>query len=356
MKVPNSIGANTAATMKKTKETAEKRSLGLFTAVSLSVLSLWLGACAPSPQGKLSIDNSVLDITKDTPFYIINGQEVQPAKDPFSYSIVGLYDAESKGLCTGSIIDKNYIVTAAHCMPRTDPRNMYIVFGTNFDQAFKQKTYIRAADGITNENYLMMMAKISAILSNPKRNKNSPVSFPSKNHADIALLKIDVPLPPNYRPIPVADVSAAQPGQDTLLAGFGTNDGVKRTGSGVLRKTVVKFANPTYSETEVSLDQRAGTGACHGDSGGPAYVFANNTYLLWGVTSRGLRDRNDDCANFSVYTKVTAFRDWIGQAQRILATRVLPPPTTIQQPQVMAANGGNQPAAPHDQQISIDGF
>ncbi len=72
--------------------------------------------------------------------------------------------------------------------------------------------------------------------------------------------------------------------------------------------------------SEASLDQRRGTGACHGDSGGPAYLALEGGYALWGVTSRGLNDPNDDCSQFAIYTKAMPYANWIVKAKRFLDT------------------------------------
>lgn len=287
-------------------------------------LCLLLGACAPSDKNRpTSSSIEILDLTKNTPFYIINGQEVEPDKDSFTYSIVALYNIENESLCTGSIIDDHYIITAAHCMSE-EPRNMMVLFGASVEDAAKSKQFIRASDGIAHENYAKTI----------ERAKKTQ-TIPEFNWGDIALVEIDQDLPPNYKPVAISNVDTSS--QKTLLAGYGMFDGVQGTGSGLLRKTVVNVDNPSFSETEASLDQTKGTGACHGDSGGPAYLQANKRYLLWGITSRGLKDPNNDCSQYSVYTKIMAYKDWVIEARKLLSTRVLPPAVPVK-PQSKQAN------------------
>lgn len=43
---------------------------------------------------------------------------------------VSLYDLENDGICTGTLIAKNIVLTAAHCVS-TDPKNMHIIFKTS---------------------------------------------------------------------------------------------------------------------------------------------------------------------------------------------------------------------------------
>jgi secreted trypsin-like serine protease len=78
-------------------------------------------------------------------------------------------------------------------------------------------------------------------------------------------------------------------------------------GSGTLRKTAVKIFEPQFGGSEVVLDQREGTGACNGDSGGPAYILVNGQLQLFGITSRG----NVTCDVFAVYTNILAHQKFI---------------------------------------------
>ena len=280
-------------------------------------LSLLLGACAPQAnQNDNAVNTEItsnLDLSKDNPFYIINGQPVVQTTDNFSSSIVGLFSFEDNSLCTGSIIHAQYIITAAHCLAK-DPRNMVVLFGSNFETALKEKHFLKVADGLANPlyNHKMQFA-----------NRNNTV--PEKNWGDIALIKIDQPLPRGYRPIPVTALDVKIAHQESVLAGYGMFNGVTGEGSGVLRKTLVQIENPAYSQSEASIDQTHGTGACHGDSGGPAYIKTPKGFALWGVTSRGLKDPKNDCSQYSVYTKLASFRLWVVKAQELLQTRKLPP-------------------------------
>merc|ERR1712012_1487900 len=51
--------------------------------------------------------------------------------------------------------------------------------------------------------------------------------------------------------------------------------------------------------------------ACQGDSGGPAVCKVNGAWVLAGVTSGGSPVCN--VKKPSIYTRVSAFRDWINQ-------------------------------------------
>ncbi|MNY53743.1 Trypsin [compost metagenome] len=103
------------------------------------------------------------------------------------------------------------------------------------------------------------------------------------------------------------------------LAGYGLTDGVNKTGDNLLRKTDVQIIEH-FGKTEVALDQSQGKGACHGDSGGPAFLKVAGVEYVWGITSRGIgKDGVDDCSLFSLYTKVTAQQAFVDGALATLA-------------------------------------
>jgi secreted trypsin-like serine protease len=78
----------------------------------------------------------------------------------------------------------------------------------------------------------------------------------------------------------------------------------------------VGVADPRSGKSEMILDQSRGHGACHGDSGGPAFVRQGKKMVLAGVTNRSYPSQApDDCAHRVVYTKVSAYRSWIQKGE-----------------------------------------
>jgi len=56
-----------------------------------------------------------------------------------------------------------------------------------------------------------------------------------------------------------------------------------------------------------------GVEVCRGDSGGGVFVMSGNVYYLRGIVSSSLRDAHHECDvdNYSVFTNVLKFNDWI---------------------------------------------
>ena len=138
---------------------------------------------------------------------------------------------------------------------------------------------------------------------------------------DIALIQISGALPAGYAPVQLlSDPSALTDGEQVLLAGYGRDVGVepangKDDGAGILREVSVNILKAQYGNTEVEVDQTAGKGACHGDSGGPAFAQSGGALKLFGVTSRGPQNQPDTCNSQAIYTNLLAHTDWIATTE-----------------------------------------
>ncbi|MES2857178.1 MAG: trypsin-like serine protease, partial [Bdellovibrionota bacterium] len=115
----------------------------------------------------------------------------------------------------------------------------------------------------------------------------------------------------------IKDIGLLSVGQETLLAGFGDNDGVARSGGGKLRFVKTTILDPAYGKSELTVDQSKGKGACYGDSGGPAYVEIEGKLHVAGVTSRG----EEECLIATIYTSTAAHVDWISEASQRLTLK-----------------------------------
>lgn len=224
---------------------------------------------------------------------IVGGELVQDG-EPIQESVVALYDVSEKTLCSGSILTDSVIITAAHCL-QADAKNIRVIFGRNI--ADKETRVVRSA---TN------------LIANPKY-AQSVEDRKRIDVGDIGLLKFAGGLPSGYKPATL--LSSARFLRNDLavvLAGYGITNGVTHEGTPELRKVTATIEKAVYGISEVLLDQRRGNGACHGDSGGPAYVTTKEgKLLLFGITSRGVGDLDDSCLHYSAYTNILSYTDWI---------------------------------------------
>jgi hypothetical protein len=231
---------------------------------------------------------------------IIGGQNVT-GSEPFAGQIVAVYNVKLTALCTGSILTNDVVITAAHCVEDettgapADPADLRIIFGSDLSQK-----------SIVVEGAIEFQEA-------PGRAQDANNDL---NESDISLIKFAGGLPPGYAPATVlTDTSLIQNGATSTLAGYGIDDGKATSGdtggAGVLRYVTVTILNAAYSQSEVLFDQTEGKGACHGDSGGPAYMMVNGQPLLYGVTSRGVNDPNNDCSVSAAYTSIPYYASWI---------------------------------------------
>lgn len=252
--------------------------------------STTLTACSPDKN-----NSGILETSGDG---IIGGWEAQPT-DKFQSSIVAVYDGTEGQLCTGSLLPNNLVLTAAHCVG-SNPENMYIFFDTKVTN----KSQFRAVD----------KAEVSPYWASQQNE--------AKNTSDIALLHFQGTIPAGFQPATLLapqDRKFLTKGATVVLAGFGISNGTTGDGAGTLRVTKVTINNPNFSASELTLDQTQGTGACHGDSGGPAYLEIKGKYYLWGITSRGVQDDNNDCSKYSAYTSIIFHKAWLSKAANKLS-------------------------------------
>jgi secreted trypsin-like serine protease len=160
---------------------------------------------------------------------------------------------------------------------------------------------------------------------------------------DLGILRLAQPIPQGYTPATIMNANEElQAGTPILLAGYGIDVPVEPTspadtaGAGVLREVDQTIINPNYGQTEVLVSLQ-GKGACHGDSGGPAYVNEGGHLALFGVTSRLT---NDDisgnvmsCSVDMVYTDILKRATWINAAVQKLEGLQAPPTPQEQAPE-----------------------
>lgn len=240
----------------------------------------------------------------DSRDYIIGGVSV-PTSDVIASTTVAIVSQQDQGmaLCTGSLIDTDLVVTAGHCVGPS-PSKMLVVFRQNLNDT--AGAVIQVAGYVQDPNY-----------GNGTNDQDMD---------DIALIRFEGGLPAGYQTAKLlSDPSLLKDGMTITLAGYGITNGDPTAqasgddGAGTLRKVNTTILQAPYGKTEVLVDQSKGKGACHGDSGGPAFVTAADGSLqLFGVTSRGPANQPDNCATAGIYTNILAHLDFIQSATQEL--------------------------------------
>jgi secreted trypsin-like serine protease len=229
---------------------------------------------------------------------IIGGHEVT-AQEIVSFSTVAVAEIQDTTqpsnpvqlTCSGTVISTDLILTAAHCVygyGDSNPQLAFpIAFALNVNKTIPPSNLIFAKHVWVNPNY----------------------TGNSLDGSDVALISLTKPVPAPYVPVPILSPNyVLKAGIQMLLAGYGMTE---NSTYGVLKSTEV----PLYDVEGAILvtDQRHGTGACNGDSGGPAYLQAGNQLYVYGIT-RGPHADATDCSTFGEYTYASKYQDLITKA------------------------------------------
>ncbi len=259
--------------------------------IMIAVLAATTFSCAPKKNADTPPSEVVTEESSED--NLIIGGHLVTKKNEIAATTVSLLDARQGTLCTASILSDDVALTAAHCIDG-DPNDMQLSFGPK-------------SSGLETRPIVEMMA--STNWGNHRHDEF--------NNGDIALVKFSGGLPKGTVPATLMKTNHhLSDGEIVTLAGFGITNG-SGAGAGRLRSVEVKIAKAHYSQTEVSIDQTKRKGACHGDSGGPAFIQDNNGGLqIWGITSRGINDPSNHCVGESVYTRIQPYARWINSIVR----------------------------------------
>jgi uncharacterized protein (TIGR03382 family) len=223
---------------------------------------------------------------EDNPFAIFGGQ---PAADGEFPAVVML--EVGGGLCTGTLIDKEWVLTAAHCVdPQVlqQPSQQAVTAGT--------KVHFGTIDVFKSSGRVI---KAAETIKKPSFNVNN------LGQNDIGLIRLVTPVT-DIQPIPVNfDAGAAPVGlTPILMVGFGqTQTGGVGKMFKVDNRTAISCSSFGGSNAAlICYSQTDGKGKCEGDSGGPSFANVGGVRKIVGVTSFG----DQECTQFGADTRTDA--------------------------------------------------
>ncbi|XP_076154114.1 trypsin I-P1-like [Alosa pseudoharengus] len=231
---------------------------------------------------------------------IVGGQDAKAGAWPWMASL-----HRGSHFCGGSLITKDWVMTAAHCFPSTSTTGLVVYLGR------------QSQDGRVNPN--MVSRTVLGIIKHPSYNDDSKDN-------DIALLRLSSSVTfTNYiRPVCLAAANSFfNSGTKAWITGWGgTAFGSPLPYPGTLQEVQI----PVVAESDCSMAYysrfvitnnmmcagllgQGGKDSCQGDSGGPMVVKQDSVWVQAGIVSFGI-----GCAEAKfpgVYTRVSQFESWI---------------------------------------------
>jgi hypothetical protein len=246
--------------------------------VYLAFLTFGLCSCGSEFEPKLA----------DRSYPIINGQE--DTSDAHQ-AVVALMS--NVGMCSGTLISKRVVLTAAHCVEGAQVDQFHVFFGNDIFQGSEVR-------------------RVSEISVYPQYDNQ-------KLTGDIALIRMSSDAPFGVTPIPHLPSSLAitsvDIGTSLEYVGFGEtasgDTGVKMTMTNDLDWICVQsggcyHAGNPGAENTICQDQEP-SGLCSGDSGGPAFIIRDGIEYVAGISSYV----GEDCLYFGCSTKVDEYSEFV---------------------------------------------
>ena len=209
--------------------------------------------------------------------------------------------------CTGVAIARDLVLTAAHCtLPGADYKLMEI-------DARHQPTLRDVAD----------------IARHPQFDLNTLLAH--RATADLTLIKLAAPLGASFAPAPLAPPArTVAVGDAFTVAGYGVAVRGDGKSSGTIRiANLVATGQPGTLQIRLvdgaAKGERAGLGACTGDSGAPVFIAQGERLAIAGVVSWSTGPKlTAGCGGLTGVTPLTRYHDWIVETARTLGSP-LPP-------------------------------
>lgn len=242
---------------------------------------------------------------------IVGGQVASQHSVPWQVQLRSTFrDGSTRHFCGGSLLNKEWVVTAAHCLA-SDPldkmrsamfsvrlgghylkENGTQVIPFGFEDIFIHEDY--ETDGSYNDIALIHLREAASLSSAVQT-----IQLPSKS--DLRII--------------TAGLNATVSGWGDVFPRSSSPRELMRVDVPVVAesrcKSYVETVGETYGDAIVCTDA-TGKGPCNGDSGGPLFVRHSGRYVLIGIVSYGSRHcGTDGSTTTAVYARASFLSPWV---------------------------------------------
>lgn len=213
-----------------------------------------------------------------------------PELEPYVVMVLD-ESADDPSYCSASVITRTIVLTAAHCVASPDDA----------------RVRFRDAQGE------LATRNVASIAINPGYRRDAIrrrlISI------DLALIRLVEPLPSDFKQVALSTAARLDFSQTFRIAGFGVGDERSVGTGGVLRAGNLVATGPRSSILVWLTDpNRAGLGACTGDSGAPIFAADRPVLLAVAVWAKG--EGGHFCGALTQAVLIAPQRAWIENVAR----------------------------------------
>ena len=218
-----------------------------------------LNACSPSSFSEPPLENQNGNIVGGS-----NTQGLSAGRNS-TVMLKKLNPSTDKGFtttCTGTLVSKNVILTAAHCAPTRNEKLFVIFEDADYESTVESRGVVRQF--IQHPQYVagVVVQSSDIALLSFTRKKGLPAGFKPRSL-------------PEDKPYTFTSF---------LMVGAGFN--YPGSGDGYMRSVRLGTSALSANQNGIfQLNQTSGRGICNGDSGGPLFIENDGVLTLVGVTT-----------------------------------------------------------------------